>query len=63
MTTDNPDDRRNANDQARRDRLARALRDNLKRRKAQSRGRADVPTEPGSAPDEAPRQSGEKSDS
>ena len=41
--TDDSGDRRNEHDQARRNRLAKALRDNLKRRKSQSRGRADAP--------------------
>lgn len=44
--TDEPAKPRDENDLARRNRLARALRDNLKRRKSQSRGRA----EPGDVP-------------
>jgi hypothetical protein len=48
--TDDSGDRRNEHDQARRDRLAKALRDNLKRRKSQSRGRADAP-EPSAVPE------------
>ena len=43
LMTDDSGDRRNEHDQARRNRLAKALRDNLKRRKSQSRGRADAP--------------------
>jgi hypothetical protein len=39
--TDEPAKPRNENDLARRNRLAKALRDNLKRRKSQSRGRAE----------------------
>lgn len=39
--TDQPAKPRNENDLARQNRLARALRDNLKRRKSQSRGRAE----------------------
>ena len=39
--TDDPARPRNENDLARRNRLAKALRDNLKRRKSQSRGRAE----------------------
>lgn len=48
--TDQPARPRNENDLARQNRLAKALRDNLKRRKSQSRGRA----EPADAPDADP---------
>ena len=46
VMTDDPADGRNQQDAMRRNRLAKALRDNLKRRKSQSRGRA----EPGDVP-------------
>ena len=46
--------RRNEHDLARRSRLAKALRDNLKRRKSQSRGRADAPD--AAEPDDRARQ-------
>ena len=59
---DGAGDRRNEQDVARRNRLARALRDNLKRRKSQSRGRADSP-EPDPAQADRSRQDGTKSDS
>jgi hypothetical protein len=49
--TDQPARPRNENDLARQNRLAKALRDNLKRRKSQSRGRAEPAA---NAPDEAP---------
>ncbi|MDB5617164.1 hypothetical protein [Tardiphaga sp.] len=49
--TDEPGERRNEHDLARRNRLAKALRDNLKRRKSQSRGRADAPAEVAAGPD------------
>ena len=63
---DGAGDRRNEQDVARRNRLARALRDNLKRRKSQSRGRADSPAEapePDPAQADRSRQDGTKSDS
>jgi len=47
--TEQPADPRNEHDLARRNRLAKALRDNLKRRKSQSRGRADAPAGPAQA--------------
>jgi hypothetical protein len=43
--TDEPTERPNPQEVARQNRLARALRENLKRRKSQSRGRADQPGE------------------
>ena len=43
--TDEPAKHRNENDVAKRNRLAKALRDNLKRRKSQSRGRAEPAAE------------------
>ncbi|MDB5652479.1 MAG: hypothetical protein JWQ94_92 [Tardiphaga sp.] len=49
------DDRRNEHELARRNRLAQALRDNLKRRKSQSRGRADAPAAPDADPAQADR--------
>jgi hypothetical protein len=49
---DQPDEGRNAQELARRNRLAKALRDNLKRRKSQSRGRAGPADAP--EPDPAP---------
>ena len=54
--TDEPAKPRNENDLARQNRLARALRDNLKRRKSQSRGRAEPPDAPeaGLAPVDRP---------
>jgi len=42
--TDQPE-RQNPQEIARQNRLARALRENLKRRKSQSRGRADQPAD------------------
>jgi hypothetical protein len=53
--TDEPAKPRNENDLARRNRLARALRDNLKRRKSQSRGRAEPAEAPQAAPAPADR--------
>ena len=51
--TDDPSERRNEQETVRRNRLAKALRDNLKRRKSQSRGRADAPAEAAAADDRA----------
>jgi hypothetical protein len=48
---------REAQERRRRERLAASLRENLKRRKAQSRGRAAKPDEAG--PDAAPVRGGE----
>ena len=49
--TDDPSERRNEQETVRRNRLAKALRDNLKRRKSQSRGRADAPADAAAADD------------
>jgi hypothetical protein len=56
MMTDKPADPRNEQELARRTRLAKALRDNLKRRKSQSRGRTEPPDAPqaGLAPADRP---------
>lgn len=51
--TDQPTRPRNENDLARQNRLTKALRDNLKRRKSQSRGRAE-PAADAPEPDPAP---------
>ena len=64
--TDDPGERRNEQEQARRNRLAKALRDNLKRRKSQSRGRADAPAdgpETEAAPADRSRQAATDDDS
>ena len=60
--TDDPAESRNQQELARRNRLAKALRDNLKRRKSQSRGRADAP-EPNVAPADRSRQAATDDDS
>ncbi len=54
--TDGGGGRRNEQDLARRNRLAKALRDNLKRRKSQSRGRAAPAADSVAAADADPAQ-------
>ena len=64
--TDQPAKPRNENDLARQNRLARALRDNLKRRKSQSRGRAEPAAgapDADPAPADRARQAAEDTDS
>jgi hypothetical protein len=48
------DPRRNPSKDSRKDRLKLALRENLKRRKSQARGRSDAPIAPSNGGDAAP---------
>jgi hypothetical protein len=52
--------KRNSRQDSRQDRLKLALRENLKRRKSQAKGRDDVAVAPSNADDASPHDDGEK---